>query len=725
MLAGCSATVEEEPEILPELTEVVTEEVVKEPVQAEEEPPEEPVEKPPAAVSYGLQSDEEGIMVLDGPWDLVKQAETSPEHLAPGLLIRAISEFMDQNQFHAARNILGLLESYPMTAEDRLRTNILKAQISQQESRYADVLDALEAVELEQLQDPLLQKQGLQTLYRAQLAAGRKSDAVLSLLRLRSLVEEPEQLQVQRQLLELMQGMSFLEHSLLQERAQQQFPELTGWIALANVLDGSSPEHLDLDYRNWRLVYPGHPATYDVLQYSLDSLESTRYRQVALLLPMSSGFGEAARAFHDGFMMAREQDHKSWQPTVLLYDTGGEAGLSNLYYQAALQDGADFVVGPLGRQAAGTLQGRFSNEVNTLIIADIPDDAVREHLFGISLSPEDEARRVAEKAWQDGHRHASVFRIADDWGKRVSRAFVKHWETLGGVTVEDSSFPDNISDYSRIIQIFLGLDESKARHKAIQAAAGHGLKFTPRRNQNMDFLFLAANADQARLVVPQFRFFQAHDLPMYATSYVYSGKPDPTLDADLDGLIFGDMQWMLEGVEVYRRKVAEQAMLKALEDESELIVFATASPEPVEPAEVAPESPVAREVPVETTRTQPAVQAPEVRVGLTLPDEEQDTAELSRPENAHTYRNTALDRLYALGLQSYQLIGKLNALRKQHRNRFIGKAMTVSIAENGKVVHHPVWLQFQEGLPERFPDPSPELPRLPSLMSNPVPDEQS
>lgn len=725
MLAGCSATVEEEPEILPEVVEVVAEEIVEEPAPIQEEPPEAPPEKPPAAVSYGLQPEANEIIVLDGPWDLVKQAETSPEHLAPGLLILAINEFMDQNQFNAARNILGLLETYPMIAEDRLRTNLLKAQISQQENRHADVLETLETVDLERLQNPLLLEQGLQTLYRAQIAAGRGSDASVSLLRLRSLAEGPEQSNVQRQLLELLQGMSFLEHSLLQERVQHQFPELTGWIALANVLNGSSPEHLDLDYRNWRMVYPEHPATYEVLQYSLDSLESTRYRQVALLLPMSSGFGEAARAFHDGFMKARERDHKSWRPAVLLYDTGGEAGLSNLYYQAALQDGADFVVGPLGRQASATLLGRFSDEVNTLIIADIPDDAAQEHLFGISLSPEDEARRVAEKAWQDGHRHASVFRISDDWGMRVSRAFVKHWEMLGGVIIENRSFPHDISDYSRIIQIFLGLDRSNARHKTIQAVAGQELQFTPRRDQDMDFLFLAANADQARLVVPQLRFFQAHDLPMYATSYIYGGKPNPALDADLDGLIFGDMKWMLEGVELYRRQVAEQAMLKAMEDEAELLATATIPPEDAGPVPAVPETPATGESTGLETATGPADEMPEIRVGLTLPEEEDAAVEPAKPEDEHPYRNTALDRLYALGLQSYQLIAKLDSLRKHDRNRFIGEAMTVSIAENGKVIHHPVWLQFQEGLPERFRAVTPGLPELPVLLSNSAPGDQS
>jgi outer membrane PBP1 activator LpoA protein len=110
----------------------------------------------------------------------------------------------------------------------------------------------------------------------------------------------------------------------------------------------------------------------------------------------------------------------------------------------------------------------------------------------------------------------------DGAGKRRADAFRAHWNRLGGALVGESAFDPGAAAYPAKIQGLLARGDA-------------------------DFLFLAANADQAQSIFPRIRK-DAADLPVIATSDVYSGASDPVRDRALAGLYFVDMPWML-GVE--------------------------------------------------------------------------------------------------------------------------------------------------------------------------------
>src|SRR5438309_955247 len=56
------------------------------------------------------------------------------------------------------------------------------------------------------------------------------------------------------------------------------------------------------------------------------------------------------------------------------------------------------------------------------------------------------------------------------------------------------------------------------------------------------FIFLAAEADQARTVRP----YLNNQLQVFATSQVNDGKNDPLVNADLNGIRFVDMPWLVQ-----------------------------------------------------------------------------------------------------------------------------------------------------------------------------------
>jgi len=184
----------------------------------------------------------------------------------------------------------------------------------------------------------------------------------------------------------------------------------------------------------------------------------------------------------------------------------------------------------------------------TSVSADAAMTAPTSGLFQFALSPESEARLVAEHAWFAGHTSAAVLTPVGAWGERVAAAFADAWEDLGGSIVEFQSYLSDGSDMSTPVRKLLNVDDSDARYRSLRNVLGSNVKQETRRRQDLDFVFMAAFPRQARQLRPQLEFHQAQDLPVYSTSHIYSGIADPDADRDIDGVVFGDMPWVLEPV---------------------------------------------------------------------------------------------------------------------------------------------------------------------------------
>ncbi|MGH8247557.1 MAG: penicillin-binding protein activator, partial [Gammaproteobacteria bacterium] len=132
--------------------------------------------------------------------------------------------------------------------------------------------------------------------------------------------------------------------------------DLGGWaeLALMNRSLGTRPDMLRQSLASWIESHPGHPSIPIVTDQIL--ADSQRYQSspthIALLLPFSGQYAEAARAIRDGFISAWFGEI-GFRPRVVIYD----ANAINIVeqYQSAVNAGADMVVGPLEKSAIGAL----------------------------------------------------------------------------------------------------------------------------------------------------------------------------------------------------------------------------------------------------------------------------------------------------------------------------------------------------------------------------------
>ncbi len=487
--------------------------------------------------------------LLNAASEYLTHAESAPPDQRADLRLKAAAALIRVGRIEPAARLLQSVDTSNLAPIYRARQQLSQARIELHRNRPSNALSLIDPWLNQPGLSPQLHAELRQSRARANLLSGRALEAIRDLItRERYLTAEQEKI---RNLAQTWEVLGRLRQSeMLDARRSSGDATLSGWIDLAAIQleHGHDPFRLQNEVEQWRAQYPGHSAN-QLLQHRAGTVSRAvpmRIRRIALLLPLASKYGRAAEAVHDGFMAMHRVDGDPEKPAVTVYDIGGEPGLAPVYYRLAAQEDAEMIVGPLGKLAVNELITSGIGSLSILLLGSVANSVpLPDNVYQFDLSPEHDARQTALRAYLDGHRTAAVLYPETDWGERVHHAFAQRWEQLGGMITESRAYIDGQTDYSSPIKELLNIVNSYGRKRELSRLLGHSLKFQPRRRRDIDFLFLVAKTAAARLLKPQINFFHAHDLPVYSTSHVYAGKPDPVNDADLNGILFGDMPWML------------------------------------------------------------------------------------------------------------------------------------------------------------------------------------
>lgn len=324
--------------------------------------------------------------------------------------------------------------------------------------------------------------------------------------------------------------------------------ESRGWIELARIArrDQFNIKAQIDEIEQWRRVWNRHPAT-QLLPSALADLRliwDDRPQRLALLLPIQTPAGIAIQegilsAYYETLEISREV------PEILIFDTSNTLDISSVYDEA-VRSGADLVIGPLDKAQVNQLQANATLPVPTLALnyAD-REDAGPENLYQFGLAPEDEMAQAARLAWDSGYRKAAIVTPDTDNYLRLRESFAEIWREQGGIVVSEVSFSGD-SDYDPLIKRLMGIDYSEARaQQLLNILPRSNISFTPRRRDDIDFIFLIANPQQGRQIKPTLGFHFSEDVPVYALSAIYDGQENRSANRDLDGIIFTDSPWVL------------------------------------------------------------------------------------------------------------------------------------------------------------------------------------
>jgi outer membrane PBP1 activator LpoA protein len=318
---------------------------------------------------------------------------------------------------------------------------------------------------------------------------------------------------------------------------------VAAWIQLANISKQYSTNHEKLipELLRWRERNPSHPGNTlfpdnNTLQ---DLLNAKRPQHIALLLPLYGTYGSSGQAVRDGFLNAYYPGMSKGKQNISFYDTSQTANLTELY-QKAIAQGADYVVGPLLKEEVQKLRDYGSFPANTLALnyTNVYFGSLPTHFYEFGLLPEDEVEQIASRAAQAGRSRALVIAPQNAWGKRMVATFDTQWKSVGG-TVQDSWYYGPQTNFNQDIANLLHVNIQQ--DKELMKKETNKAVLEQQRRQDFDVIFLFAQPQQGREIVPLLKFYYAGNVPIYATSTIYSGKSNPEKNIDLRGVIVCDI----------------------------------------------------------------------------------------------------------------------------------------------------------------------------------------
>ena len=340
------------------------------------------------------------------------------------------------------------------------------------------------------------------------------------------------------------------ELQLLTRRFKTENPTLSGWYQLAAVAQQYSIEpQLLIDHlQAWKTTYPQHPALSSFPIELVKAMATTPYApsQIAILAPLTGKRAVAGKAIRDGMLSAYYQGESAERIKLHFYDTA--ATDADALYLQAIEEGADFVVGPLLKSNLAKVLP-FVKEVPLISLNKLSATEIQtaENIYYFSLSANDEAIAAAKKMHQDGIKQPLVLAPNNHTGNRLSEEFTKQWQTLTSGSSETYKYKSR-SDMQNTVTSLFSVTSSNQRISLMQNLVGADIKAKTRSRRDIDAIYIIATPSEAMLAIPYIITTQnpyAPQVAVYASSRTHGHNLSKSQSRDLNGLIFSDMPWLL------------------------------------------------------------------------------------------------------------------------------------------------------------------------------------
>lgn len=456
-------------------------------------------------------------------------------------LLLAAGRLIAENHWQQAQDILA--QTGELDAIQQSEKNILLAQLALLKGQTKTALSALEQVNSTKELGSYQKIQYHQSLAQAYSKSGNTAGSIAERIKLDALALDTSAKQKNRRALWLSLVNLPAEERNIQTIEAAADSELAGWLELATIADKYRADNKALleALDSWQEHHREHPAN-RMLPKPLDSIATklaTQPTQVALLLPLTGALAGPGSAVKDGFIAAKKAQGA---PTKLkMYDTNTQDVVA--LYQQAISEGAEYVVGPLTKQQVAEIAA-IDHPVPTLLLNDgAAVNKTNTYFFGLSATHE--AVQVALNAHNKGHGRALIIAPKSAWGDEVVAAFSDIWQQQGAQVVAHLAYSTS-DDLNKQVRALLQINQSEGREKQIKQLLGHSVETLAGRRQDFDMIFLLAYPSKARQIMPLLRYYYAADVPVFATSIVYSGHANPLKDKDLDGLLFCDIPWVFD-----------------------------------------------------------------------------------------------------------------------------------------------------------------------------------
>ncbi|NVK20995.1 MAG: penicillin-binding protein activator [Kangiellaceae bacterium] len=462
--------------------------------------------------------------------------------------LQAAAAYASQQRFAEAYNVLRSFQPTQLPLSDRDAYYMLMGESALKQKKAFEAIRSLQAVSNPDSHS-MRWNAHYQVLMADALAANnRLADAAVQRINADDLFESVAQVTQQHEKAwqELMQSPAGA-IELKRERARTN-KEL-GWLDMAIIQHryARNPRSLSGAMKDWQELYVGHPAINYVNQQiqQLGEIDMIAPTKVALFVPLSGRLAAVGSVIRDGFLAAHYEKGNSSSETadIVVYDSAAGDSMDTLY-RRAMDEGVDFVVGPLTKRNIDDIATYRNLPIPTLALNRLENAYGPSNFYQFGLPIEDEARQIAQYAMRKNQNRAFIINADNSVGERATKAFIEEFQSLGGSIVKIADMSNGQNPKSAIMGM-LGADRSEKRTSELQNLLNVPIESSGQGSSNADFIFMVAKAKEARIIKPYLNYYYAYNLPVYATSTIYNGSSSRTRDNDLEGIMFTDAPWMI------------------------------------------------------------------------------------------------------------------------------------------------------------------------------------
>ncbi|MDG4812260.1 penicillin-binding protein activator [Hydrogenovibrio sp. 3SP14C1] len=260
--------------------------------------------------------------------------------------------------------------------------------------------------------------------------------------------------------------------------------------------------------------------------------QPTPIKNIAVLLPFSGEYANISLQIRNGIL----KNHFSNQSTthIRFYDSSDLSELKQTY-STAIHQGAEWVIGPLRKEAIETLAPLKPE--NLLALNQVNDPNIKQFNF----KSDSEAFQITQQLQYHDFKRIGILTSTASSDTNLAQHILYNWNEMENNHAVLKTYPTRRPNLREALGSVINEPESEARKNNLKWLFKETIHFTPRLRQDLDSIILIGSTERLAVFKPQFKFF-ALNLPTYGSSKLTPAQLKQTPpNKDLSHLIFPTM----------------------------------------------------------------------------------------------------------------------------------------------------------------------------------------
>lgn len=231
-------------------------------------------------------------------------------------------------------------------------------------------------------------------------------------------------------------------------------------------------------------------------------------KQIAVLLPFKGKYQSISQQIRNGLLKAYMISNR--QIALRFYDTS-DAAQTWARYQQAKTEGADWIIGPLTKEAIDVLAQHNVKDVLAL------NNTEKAPFYSFNYRSDTEAYQIRKQLEARGFARIGI--LSSESSRDSGNAYELRTQWLNNPLnrADLVQYPLKNPNLRQALGQLIHEEESEARYNNLRWLLGVKPEFFPRIRQDLQAIVLMGDANQVAVFHPQFEFFQLK-LPVYATA---------------------------------------------------------------------------------------------------------------------------------------------------------------------------------------------------------------